>query len=257
MYKRYSLTLIQGYFLQEIAAGLVEIHGDDVTIHANTENYLIFSCPNISSKVIKISYISGVPKAYYGDEYGGGTVVTNEVGILNGYYQPGPAAPVDLILGPTFLLLVGTVVSTSIVFTTNPDFVILYGKLTNGQSVALTTTTSSSLQEIQYRHGFLLETGLPCCMLPIKTQVNATHPEDYLIKIPIMFLDSNSHLLVNSDKTPATIAGVFFSPLAADIRNALNLFVVRRVHYFNNWNNWSDTPADSALMVELTLEVSP
>lgn len=252
MYKRYSLTLIQGYFLQEIASGLVEIHGNGVTIHVNTGNYLIFSCPNISSKVIKISYISGVPRAYYGDEYGGGTVVTNEVGILNSYYQTTPAAPVDLILGPTFLLLVGTIASI-----TNPNFVILYGKLTNGQSVALSTTSSSYVQEIQYRHGFLLETGLPCCMLPIRTQVNATHPEDYLIKIPIMFLDSNSHLLVNSDKTPATIAGMFFSPLAADIRNAPNLFVVRRVHYFNNWTNWSDTPGDSALMVELTLEVSP
>ena len=61
----------------EIKNALLDYYGANVTIHADSTTQVIFSCAQVSDKVIKITGYADV-RTYYGDAFSGGDI-TNPV----------------------------------------------------------------------------------------------------------------------------------------------------------------------------------
>lgn len=85
-------------FSESIRSALVEKFGNDVTIH-NTSTFVIFSCPHLSDRVIKI----GRMYAYYGSSYSSGVNITNSVTLT----ILGTPTTAHIVLGDNFLFIVG------------------------------------------------------------------------------------------------------------------------------------------------------
>src|SRR5690606_24630419 len=125
---------------------------------------LIFSCPSISNKIIKIDYASNI-KVYYGDEWLSTTNITNQVQFVNGM---GSAIEMHLICGDDFILL------TTLI--TGHTSICLVGKLTNGNYIAIgliaasgtsynstcigkNTTNGVNIYPISFSEGFVSKSG--------------------------------------------------------------------------------------------------
>ena len=88
--------------MSEIKNALLDYYGANVTIHADSTTQVIFSCAQVSDKVIKITGYSDV-RSYYGDAFSGGDI-TNPVE-FGGSTTSGSTSNVHMVCGDTFVLL--------------------------------------------------------------------------------------------------------------------------------------------------------
>ena len=92
----------QASSMADIKNALLDYYGANVTIHADSSSQVIFSCAQVSDKVIKITGYSDV-RTYYGDAFSGGDI-TNPVE-FGGSTTSGSTSNVHMVCGDTFVLL--------------------------------------------------------------------------------------------------------------------------------------------------------
>lgn len=106
---RYPITITSGTaFITDIKNALVAYYGDGVTIHYQSSSNLVFSCPQISSKVIRIDAFTSnsAVTMHYGDSWTSGTTIVNQV-TFSGNYSWGDnpnISSTEIVLGDNFFL---------------------------------------------------------------------------------------------------------------------------------------------------------
>lgn len=96
MAKYYGIRSDQAGFSTDVAAALTDYYGAGVTVHYAESGYAIFTCPQVSSKVIRLYHSYN---HRYGDAWTSGSSITNAVQFC---YSTG-AATSCLVLGDSFI----------------------------------------------------------------------------------------------------------------------------------------------------------
>lgn len=176
-----------------IKAALLDKYTTGVTINYEGSTDLIFTCPAISDKVIKLESLGSSYYFYYGDAYVSGTTITNSVQ-FGGIYT-GSMTAIHLILGDSFFLF-NSILSDN-------SFLVLIGSLTNGEHICYSVVGNSSYTN--YVKGYLTDgTGIILHSLGA-----AFNNAGKLYKTPIMLIGSRNAILTNIDGTFATISGLY------------------------------------------------
>ena len=92
----------QASSMADIKNALLDYYGSNVTIHADSSSQVIFSCAQVSDKVIKITGYADV-RTYYGDAFSGSDI-TNPVE-FGGSTTIGATSAAHMVCGDTFILL--------------------------------------------------------------------------------------------------------------------------------------------------------
>lgn len=184
-----------------IKAALIAQYGvGNVTVHYETTAAFIFSCAEISNKVIRLikgSSTSGSFTVSYGDSWTSGTTIVNPVTVIT-IGSTVLSSTMDLILGTNYMLLVTlTTVNTAY------NNMWLIGKLTNNQFIVAGygVNSAASFGVTKITDGTVIE-----MFTFVRTFNDATSK---LYKQPVMFIASTGALLINTDGTAATIDGLF------------------------------------------------
>ncbi len=130
MAKYYGIRSDGSGFSTDVAAALTDYYGAGVTVHYAQPGYgyVIFTCPQVSSKVIRLYYNYS---HHYGDAWTSGSNITNAVQ----FCYMAQAAISCLVLGDSFIWGQHTERSGS---------AFLIGKTVGGSSLILGSGTSSS-----------------------------------------------------------------------------------------------------------------
>lgn len=113
--------------MTDIKNALVDYYGANVTIHSDSTTQIIFSCPQVSDKVIKLTGFSDI-RAWFGDAFVG-TDITNSVE-FGGSTTTGTTSIAHIVCGDSFIIinvLASTLNSRVLIFSqlTNNDFAVL------------------------------------------------------------------------------------------------------------------------------------
>lgn len=229
MAKKYVITPDYNTIIAQFAAALTDYYDTGVTVHYTSATTIVFSCAAISDKVIRLDLVSAEFDYYYGDAWTSGTTITNMVTVqsgsngtmvTNGY----------LVLGANFILFVDT--------NTSDSAILLIAKASNGKFVFITTTSSGTAAYYSNRSSYITDTGTRVYFLnTFGLSCEVLHPDGYLPKFPIMLIDNNQTMLLNSDGSIATIDGIYFTAkLSSSIYNSSDVFVHITTHFYNNYN---------------------
>lgn len=241
MIKKHILDRTHGVFLPLLKTKLEEHYGTGITIHVSTATDLIFECPGVCNKFIKInSSAVNKFKVYLGDSISSDTTLVNTVNIQEDNEVSG-AQTFYMVLGDNFMLFTAVM---------DVPYTVLIGTMTNGYHVAIAGIQWKNGANSGWRFGYIVETGLTCGLLPVNLALSdAIHPEGYLVKVHLMFVDHESKLLVNSDGSPASLEGVYMSPLKTEVLTSDRVFVRRHVWNYTGSVQFGNITA--ALLVEL------
>lgn len=237
MYKKYAIDL--SYFNDHVVAALTAHYGEGLTIHYHYGQYLIFSLPAACDKVIRINFTGAKLYPAIGDAWTGTSVITNPKELQVNQYAT--TVSMTLVLGSSFILFIGD--------NGSDPFIVLFGKLTNSECFAICSTVSTHPTYLSWRKSMLTDGNL-CGFFPMAMGIDATHPDDYLIKIPVMIVNYANKLLINTDGSPATLPGMFFTPAASSIYNSNKICLRTGVHCYTDSARYGNYALP--LLVELT-----
>jgi len=187
--------------IAEIAAALTAKYSSGVTIHYTNTSYIVFTCPAISNKVIKI-YAPGssnTPYVYYGDAWTSTTTITNQV-VFTGY-QSGTCSGIQLVLGTNFMFF--QAFSSAVVIVT-----ALVGQLSNGHFVCIGGIGTSNAGYTGSTIGKDITENVDAAIITFATIEIGMDADGYLYKRPVRFKRVGGVYELNSDGTFATIDGL-------------------------------------------------
>lgn len=200
-----------GYLLER---ALNKTYGIGVTIHYSDDDEVIFTCPQVCDKVLRIwkeqVYYDGDEyfdklRCSYSDSWTSGTTLVNEVQ-FSGNMRSGSAVDAygyildaAVVLGENFIL---------VSFECSRNQMALIGKLTNGQYLCMGFNGEYGYS--LNTHGFLTdgtegEVLIPTITEPFKDGTT-------MILLPVVFLLNKLFIIKNQDGTFATIEGLYNIP---------------------------------------------
>lgn len=227
--KAYGLTY--STWSAQMVSALISRYGAGITIYFSDVSNIVFSCPAISNKVIKVSIIQLVSgndtyqllQARYGDAWTSGSTITNPISFMVWNYPSEYSSAqylfisITLILGDNFILCWGDG-SRSQMF--------LIGKLTNGKYLTMGLLGKSS--PLVGVHGYLTDSLIE---IEIPTISFAFRDNGKFVIHPLLF-SQNGQLLLNSDGSYATIPFLF--NVAYTTHTLAPAFYVSPSKYFYN-----------------------
>jgi len=191
------------YFLSDVATALTAKYSTALTIHYQTTDYLIFSCPAISSKVIKIYYTIGKVGFYYGDAWTSGSTITNQVTFCLQTYSTYNWTGAEVVLGDSFLLFNLVTATTSV-----SSKLAIIALDTNGDSVVFGMNGGTSVSA-------LYENDLCRNITDAKAIMLRTFDDAFLgadnkvYKFPLIITDSSGVLLLDGEDEPLSITDLY------------------------------------------------
>lgn len=193
---------------------LNETYEAGVVIHYSDEDQVIFTCPQVCDKVLRIwkeqVYYSGSHyfdrlRCSYSDDWTIDTTLVNEVQ-FSGNARSGSSisnteyiSEAAVVLGENFIL---------VSFETKRSQMALMGKLTNGQYLCMGFNGEANYS--QNTHGFLTDGTEGEVLIPTITE--AFRDGTTIILLPVVFLLNKLSLIKNQDNTIATIEGLYNIP---------------------------------------------
>lgn len=215
----------------DLAAALTAKYGAGVTVHYSDNDSVVFSCPSISDKVIRISKIQVyystagmMDQLYvaYGDAWTTGTTMTNPV-VFSGNTRTGSGIGTiayidlaDVVLGDSFIL---------IAFPTNRPQLCLIGRLTNDSTIYYGVVEDNTYNG--NCHGYVLDGKLGEVEIPTLSDVFSD--DGNFVAQPILFQRSG-RILKNTDGTYATIPNLY--NVAHAVRVATTAVYISRSRYW-------------------------
>jgi hypothetical protein len=240
---KYVITPDYLTIASQIAAALTDFYGAGVTIHYADGTNLVFSCPAICDKVIKMLLASSQFQFYCGNAWTSGTTITNSV-TIQGESWGACVTDMYLILSDEFFLFVDPTTPT------DPS-TFLVAKTTDDTFFILTTVSNTSSAYSIPRYTYETAAMTRVYPLPLICGSNVKHPDGYLLKMPLLFIDANTKLMLNTDGTPLTIEGLYITPtVSVNIFDSSDVFVSSQARYFNNQS--AIGPSNYGLLVELS-----
>lgn len=186
--------------IAEIAAALQDKYGAGVTIHYTNADNVIFSCPAVSDKVIRLYSNYGL-NCYYGDAWTSGTTITNSVKIC-GYSVSSSNISLNMVLGPNtiFFSAIRSPISTG------GGTVLIIGKLSNDDFAILSALGNTS----SYYSSYLsYNTTKSLSLYPKGFQTDFAMADGKLYKQPIILKRADGSVEQNADGTIASFIDVF------------------------------------------------
>lgn len=234
--KYYGLS--SASFIDLLSAALTDKYGAGVTINYTDENNIVFSCPAISDKVIKINwthyvYTAGARemdylKCYYGDAWTLDTTITNQVQVSGDSIAQGAVVSAlwtfttaELVLGDSFLYISfdGSVPQSA-----------LFGKLSNGKFVAM--GWNPRLAYNVNCHGYLTDGSIG--EVEAVTLSSICNDAGKFVVMPLLFTQAGA-LILNTDASYATIAGIYNAAYKTNV--VAETFYSSRVNAYTATNN--------------------
>lgn len=195
--------------LSDIGNALIDKYGVGVTIYYQTTAYLIFGCPAISNKVIRIYYVSGKFTFNYGDAWTSTTTITNARSLQGN--ADGICTQIQLVLGDTFFLLNALAGSYTC-------FVII-GKLTNNNYIAIGLTSFTNVNS--YGLCFGKNTSNDTDIMIVTLDKDFTGVDGKLYRQNLIIKKLNGGVEINADGSLATIDGLFSISAVTGINSML------------------------------------
>ncbi len=186
--------------ITELSAALQTKYSTGVTIHFQDATNVIFSCPQVSDKVIRFRQMTNNNLyVYYADSWTSGTTLVNSV-MFRGQDENYAISAQHLICGDSYVLL-NTITTSD--YTTG---IALVGKLTNGNSIAVGLFSYMSISAADH-YSKDLTLGENISLIGI--DVAFTSDSGLLFKRPIYVSRLNVGLETNGDGSIATIPGLY------------------------------------------------
>lgn len=193
MAKHYALGNSYSDLRVQFDAALQDYYGAGVTIHYSSSYYVVFSCPAISDKVLRVEFRSNGTSWFYGDAYVSSYNISNQVQFV--YTTSYGANQTDLVLSDDYLLAVITSATVGVQGValigemTNGDFVVAGCGTTSSINAAYNTTQARQSKLIGWNTGFKDASGK-------------------LYKQPLLIAAINGSLELNGS-SPATVSGIY------------------------------------------------
>ena len=191
-------------WLALLAESLTNKYGDWVTIHIVDSSQLVFTCPAISEKSIRVTNAN----IYYGSVSAGGTFTSESVFFY--LYSGSIWSYKYLILGERFFLLTGTDSYTSnvLIAKTESDISLFLGSVGHETSSRHTNNNWHAFSQGTKMGDFdILDFGRPCLY-------QAAVP--YKSPLLLLYRDAQGdQLLRKQDGTPDTIEGLYMAAYSA------------------------------------------
>jgi hypothetical protein len=206
-------------FIDSIESALISKYGAGITIHYKDANNIIFSCPGVLDKVIRIFrnyviYSAGSKEidklmCYYGDAWTSGTTITNAKqfsgdALSDGYYYGmSLITTADLVLGDDFIYIS---INSPV-----PQMAIM-GKLTNGKFITIGFTSRTVVSGANppapnvNSHGYMTDGTVGEVELVVMS--NVCNDNGKFVIMPLLFTLAGA-LILNADGTYATITGMY------------------------------------------------
>ncbi len=181
MAKYYEVRADYTGFVSDLSAALVDYYDDGVTIHYAQSGYVIFSCPAVSSKVIR-GYYAQLAFSY-GDAWTSGSSITNAV-----TFHSQNSTIFRFVLGDSFIWGQGTY--------SGVDYPFLIGKTVGGSSLIMGSYRCVNVTSGNNTKPILFGTSF---------KDGATGK---LYKQPVYFAEFSGALLMNGT-VPDTVPGVY------------------------------------------------
>ena len=179
----------------EISAAMQAKYGAGITIHYEDATNIIFSCPAVSDKVIKITTPSTSWRVYYGTAWTSGIIITDSV-IWSALPGSSSANAIDLVLGDNTIFIL---VKTSANYGT---LVALFGKLTNDNYAVLSTIYYSNT------NCFCFNTTTGAALAPRGFSNPFASSSGKLFTQPILLISSSGIIEQNTDGSIASFIDV-------------------------------------------------
>lgn len=232
MAKKYVLSADRSLSVSEVAAAIADYYAaEDYTIHYSDETNIIFSIPSIFDKVIRIWFgSSNAFRAYFGDAWTSGTTMTNTVTIAD-YYSESFTNVQYLILDTKFVFLL----------TGNYERPILFGRISNGESIAFSTINLYSTANRHNNHyTYRIKSGTTnerAYYISKRYESDVvTDVGNFLIKEKCHFLDASGKLILDSFGAPVYLENLYISPLTTQNSVLSNeIFTYCLTHYYNGY----------------------
>lgn len=244
-----GLQILRPAFGSDLANALTTKYGAGVTIHYSDDNQVIFSCPMVSNKVVRIfkeqlyyasnEYMDRL-NCSYGDSYTSGTTMTSPVTFC-GNTRSGSSIDAiayidyaDVVLGDQFIL---------ICFPTARSQMCLIGKATNGMffCIGWNAEAGSSSARALPTDGTKGEIEFPVQGFPYYDSGN------YIIAPVILTISGK--VLKNVDDSFATIPGLY--NVAHNLRVSTSAVYIAPPVWYNNANSYSASQFPTCLFMPL------
>ena len=195
VYKQLDCTSASA-FSESLRVALVDKYGDDVIIHYNGD-YLIFSCPKLSNKVLKLNFIEST----YGTAYSSGVNITDSVPFHSIDYQFSTA---HIVLGDSFIFITGS----HIEITRRGTMII--GKTVGGKYIIAGAggykTRASRCKTVDVSNNKNFD------FVDFNTDIKCDTNTPYKTTLLINYIDDEGQsLMLKDDVTPDTIDGLVMS----------------------------------------------
>lgn len=200
---KYSVTTSSNQLI-DLASVLSTHYGAGVTIHMSSASNLIFSCPAISNRVIKLARIHStwLTYCYYvGTGFEGSATIPNQKPFSGqtDYSSSNTNGGFEVIAGDSWLVI------------THPNnvygvFVSIIGKLTNGEYMVYGGASSSSTSNSYSPVSTPIITGAvsDTSVRIVGFDSAFTTPDNKIYKMPLVASDSSDKALLNADGSLAT-----------------------------------------------------
>ena len=179
---------------------------------------------------------------YYGDSWTSGTTIVNSVT----FGKSASPTAIHMILGSNYIMFVMT--SSNGYY--NSVFTI-FGKLTNGDKVALSLVGSTNNASMPYNLTNDITKGVGLKFVSFTTGFRGAANKVY--KFPVIFIDITTNLIVtNGDGTPATIDGLYISSYVTDTSTIKvgGSYVITSALLFSNNVGSSEAQLKTGLIAE-------
>lgn len=239
-----------GYLLER---ALNNTYGTGVTVHYSDDDEVIFTCPSICDKVLRIwkcqEYYDGdqyFDELYcsYSDGWTSGTSLVNEIQ-FSGNNRTSSARTGKMYITEAAIVLGENFIFAS--FECGRDQMALMGKLTNGQYLCMGFNCETGYSD--KTHGFLTDGTVGEVLIPTITE--PFRDGTTLVLLPVIFLLDGVSIIKNQDGTFATIVGLYnlpnmyYSYMYQDYSNSYSSnFFVSQCRYFYTYKGirMLDTP---------------
>lgn len=244
-----GLQILRPAFGTDLANALTAKYEAGVTIHYSDDNQVIFSCPAVSNKVVRIfkeqvyyntSEHYDRLNCYYGDSYTSGTTMVNSVTFC-GSTRSGSTIDAsayidyaDVVLGDQFIL---------ICFPTDRSQMCLIGKATNGMFFCIGWNAESG-----YNNAKALPTDETKGEIEFPVQGFSYYDSGNYIIAPVI-LTISGKVQKNIDGSFATIPGLY--NVAHDLRVSTSAVYIAPPRWYNSANSNSAVQFPTCLFIPL------
>ena len=202
IYRALDITSTQATVTSFKQALLDKYGANNLTFHYENTQNLIFTCPQINEKVIRV-YCESVLKIrfYYGDDYSSGTTLTNSESF---FYNYNSGTDIHLVLGDAFILINrnasdSNYYSLGVIAKTKAGVSICFG--------AINGTNTSYTSNVLTRD---VTNDKPVTFLSYAKNMYSSENIPYITPLYLIYMDTNVPLK-QSDGTFDTIEGLYMS----------------------------------------------